>query len=196
MKIIEVEQGSPEWHMARCGIPTASNFDKIVDIQGDPTKQKRKYLFSLAGERVTGRPEDGFVSAAMLRGKEMEAEAVDFYEITTGRAVQRVGFCLAEGYGCSPDGLIGEDGGLEIKCPTLATHVSYLVDGKMPWDYFQQVQGSLLVTGRKWWDFMSYYPGMKPLLVRVEPNKLFQNKLRVELEMFCAEIDEVYAKIK
>lgn len=199
MKIIDCVQGTPEWLAARCGIPTASNFDKIVDISGKPSKQRKKYLYQLAGERITGKAEETYQNGAMQRGIKLEAEARNYYEFTCGKTVKEVGFCLVDGkwkYGASPDGLVDKDGKVEIKCPTIATHVTYLVDGGLPSDYFQQVQGQLLVTGRDWCDFISYYSGMNPLIVRVEPDKKFLAILKAELEAFCAELEEVVAKIK
>ena len=199
MKVVDCIQGTPEWMAARCGIPTASNFDKIVDTTGKPSKQRTKYLYQLAGERIAGKIEETHQNAAMLRGIEMESEARGLYSLLSGQEVVQVGLCLSEGkagYGASPDGLIGEDGGVEIKCPLVSTHVSYLLANKLPSDYFQQVQGGLLVTGRKWWDFVSYYPGLRPLLIRVEPDKAFQKALKVELELFVNELDDIVAKIK
>ena len=196
MRIIDCQQGTPEWYAARCGRPTASSFDKILTSKGEPSKQRTKYLYQLAGETITGKPEESYSNGAMQRGQELEAEARNFYELVTGDTVQQVGFCLSDGYGCSPDGLVGEKGGLEIKCPSIAVHVSYLLDGKLPIEYFQQVQGNLLVTGREWWDFVSYYPGIKPLLIRVERDHGFINLLRKELETFCSELVELIEKIK
>ena len=199
MKIIDVTQGTPEWHLARCGIPSASNFDKIVDIDGKPSKQRKKYLYQLAGERIAGKSEETYQNAAMLRGKELEAEARQFYELTNGVTVEQVGFCVTEGkviFGASPDGLVGKDGLVEIKCPLIYTHVGYLLAEALPSDYIQQVQGQLLVTGRKYCDFISYFPGLKPLVVKVEPDKKFQKALAIELELFAKELNEIVEKIK
>lgn len=198
MIICHHEQGTEEWFQARCGIPSASNFDKIVTASGDSSKQREKYLNRLAGEKVSGKSVDGFKSAAMERGVELEAEARSYYEIVTGRDVQRVGFCYHDDgeVGCSPDGLIGEDGGLEIKCPEIHTHVEYYRLKKLPTTYYQQVQGSLWVTGRDWWDFLSYFPGLKPLIIRVTPDKDFQEKLEAELEKFCDELKQVIEEIR
>ena len=196
MKIIEVEQGSQEWLLSRCGLPTASGFDKIITAQGKPSTQRQKYLYQLAGERILERPEETYKNLAMQRGTEMEPEARSFYEMISGETVTQVGFCLADSYGASPDGLVGEDGMVEIKCPLVSTHVSYLLNGTFPTEYFQQVQGEILVTGRKWCDFLSYFPGLKPLLVRAFPDPEFQRKLQVELELFCVELDLVVGKLK
>ena len=199
MKIIDVIQGSPEWFKARCGIPTASNFDRIVDIKGNVSKQREKYLYQLAGERITKTTEEPYQSDAMKRGKKTEDEARKFYEIVKGKKVNQVGLCVTEGrfiYGASPDGVIGKEGLIEIKCPSISTHVSYLIKGVFPLDYFQQLQGQLLVTGRNWVDFISYYPAVKPLIVRVKPDKRFLLILKNELENFCAELEKLVKKIK
>lgn len=199
MIVLEVEQQSPEWLAARLGIPTASNFDKIVTTKGEASKQAQKYLFQLAGERVAKTSEEGFKSAYMQRGNEVEAEAREFYEVITDFDVRRVGVCYPnedKKFSCSPDGLVGEDGGIQIKCPSMAVHVGYLIEHKLPTDYFVQVQGELLCTGRKWWDFISYYPGLKPLVVRVTRDEEFIKKLEIALESFCNELAEVTERIR
>ena len=196
MEILDVVQGSPEWLKVRAGIPSASNFDKIVTTKGEPSKQRQKYLYQLAGERITGIPEEIYQNLAMQRGLELETEARNLYQVINDEIVTEVGFCMAEGYGASPDGLVGEKGGLEIKCPTLAVHVGYLIEGILPTDYFQQVQGNLLSSGREWWDFMSYYPAMKPLIIRVKRDEIFLKSLKIELEVFCHELDRLVEKIR
>ena len=199
MKLINCAQGSPEWFAARCGIPTSSNFDKIVDTRGNPSKQRERYLFQLAGERITKAVEEPYQNAVMERGKETEDEARKFYEIVKGKKVKQAGLCLTEGrfiYGASPDGLVGKEGLVEIKCPLMSTQVFYLLEGVLPLDYFQQLQGQLLVTGYKWVDFISYYPAMKPLIVRVNPDKKFLPILKAEIERFCLELEKLVRKIK
>jgi len=128
MQIINCQQNSPEWYKYRLGIPTASNFDKIVTSTGEPSKQRTKYLWQLAGERVSGIVEESYQNANMQRGTMMQEEAKKFYEIVNGVVVNEVGFCVEDNlkYGCSPDGLINNDGGLEIKCPTISVHVDTL----------------------------------------------------------------------
>lgn len=197
MIIIECEQGTPEWHASRCGKPTASGFDKLITTTSKQSTQRTKYMYQLAGERVCGIPEETYQSAAMARGTATEEEARRFYEFTTGESVRKVGFCVSDcgRYGASPDGLVGEDGVLEIKCPSLAVHVGYLLDGKVPTDYFQQTQGQLYVTGRKWSDFISYYPGLRPLLIRVTPDGAFHRALESELNGFCAELEAIIRRI-
>jgi len=170
MKICNHEQGSPEWFEARLGIPSASMFSKIVTTKGVWSTQADSYINQLVAERLTGEREEIYQSHHMIRGTELEPEARDMYCLMKDVEVQEVGFCLHDTLkaGCSPDGLIGEDGGLEIKAPAPATHVEYLRGGVLPSRYKQQVMGCLWITQREWWDFVSYHPNMKPLIVRVE----------------------------
>ena len=192
------EQRSTAWFEARCGWPSASGFDKIITTAGKRSEQRQKYMYQLAGEAVSGQAEEGFQSNAMLRGIEMEAEAKQYYSFITGYEVQEVGFCMSDDklYGCSPDGLIGEDGLIEIKCPLKATHVKYLLDNKLPTEYFQQVHGEMLITGRRWCDFVSYSPGLKPFILRVHRDESFLKLLELELRCFCKELELIIEKIK
>lgn len=199
MILHEAAQGTAEWFEARCGVVSASNFDRIITTKGEPSKQREKYLYELAAERVTGKPLESFQSEAMARGVELEAEARLAYELLTERTVKTAGLCYKDEtrqIGASPDGLVGDDGLLEIKCPQANTHVGYLLDDKLPTDYFQQVQGQLYVTGRKWLDFMSYYPGLKALVIRVDRDEKFITALSIELEIFLKTLDEITEKIK
>lgn len=198
MKIINCEQGTPEWNAARCGIPTSSSFDKLITTKGVPSKQKEKYLYTVAGEKVSGLKVETYQSFAMQQGIIKEEEARNYYKMLYDVEVQKVGFCVSDNgsYGCSPDGLVGKDGGLEIKCPEIHTHVGYMLKGNLLEDYFQQAQGSLFVTGRKWWDIMSYFAGLKPVIIRVTPDKAFHKALEVELAIFTKELAELVEKIK
>jgi len=197
--VLEIDQKSQEWIECRRGIPTASSFDLIVTSKGEPSKQREKYLYRLAGERVSGQAAaNGYKNASMERGEEMEQEARAAYEFMHDCQVVQVGICYPNEdrkYACSPDGLVGDDGILEIKCPDLATHVAYLLKGTLPTEYVQQVQGQLLVTGRQWCDFMSYYPGLKPLIVRVYPDTAFQDALAKELEQFNKDLEVIAERI-
>jgi len=198
MKTHDFEQYSPEWWALRLGKPTASKFDKIITTRAEPSKQKQKYLQQLAGEYVCGKAEQTYQNAAMLRGLEVESEAREFYEFKKDVEIKQVGFCVSddETHGASPDGLVGDKGLIEIKCPLITTHVGYLIKNTLVTDYFQQVQGQMFVTGRDWTDLLSYYPGLRPVLIRVERDEEFIMNLRVELRMFCEELNEVINKIK
>lgn len=198
MKILSFVQGAPEWHLARTAKPSASQFKNIVMSDGKRSTQRAKYLYQLAGERVTGIREETYQNAAMARGSELEPEARALFSMVTGHNVAEVGCCVHDSglYLCSPDGLIGDNMGLEIKCPSMAVHVSYLIGNKVPADYYQQVHGSMLVTGFDRWYFVSYYPGLKPLIHLEKRDDVFCKKLEEELNKFCKELDETVEKIR
>jgi len=193
MRLIECEQGSEEWLKARLGVPSASNFSKLITMKGTLSTQAKAYVDALVAEAITGESTYVKVTDAMQRGTELEPYARERYFYETGNSVEEVGFCLHDDYqaGASPDGLIGEDGGLEIKCPLGGTMVSYLRVGRLPSKYWQQVQGCLHITGRKWWDFMAYHPDMKPLIVRVERDEAFIAALDVLLIDVVKEIESL-----
>lgn len=200
MREIECIQGSPEWWEARRGVPTASEFDRILT----PIKQKGSagqdaYIDSLIGDAKDMRPNwfsDRPVTKDMEHGTNSEPQAREWYEFEKGIPVRQVGFVTTDDgrFGCSPDGLIDPDGGLELKCPKPSTHVGYLREGTLPDKYKPQVHGCLIVTGRLWWDFLSYAPGLKPLLVRVYPDE-FTKRLRQELERFDEKLKETFLMI-
>ena len=196
MKIIDCDQRSPEWHQARSGVPSASEFDKIVTSDGSPSKQRQKYMYELVGQKLGALPEESYTNKAIENGILREADAREMYSRDVKPVVQ-VGFCIHdEGYGCSPDGLVEEDGLVEIKCPILSTHIEYLIKQKLPTDYVQQVQGQLLVTGRKYNDFVSYFPGLRPLVVRCYRDEVFISRLRAELLKFITELNELTEKLR
>jgi len=198
MIILDIPQCSDEWFAARVGVPSASCFDKILTDTGKVSTSREKYLYQLAGERLLGCKEETYQSAAMSRGLELEPEARDTYAFITGSEVQTVGIVYKDErkrFSCSPDGLPPERG-LEIKCPSIAVHTEYLHKGKLPTTYFPQVQGSLYITGLEVWDFMSYFPGMDPLIVTVEPNLKWHKQLEAELERFCDDLDKVTESLR
>lgn len=171
MLVINCLQGSDEWAKCRLGIPTASEFGKIITPSKlEPSKQADTYINKLVAEWLRGKPDESFQSDWMKRGIEVEEEARDFYSFHTDVEVRQVGFCMVETrmYGCSPDGLVENDfpGGLEVKCPSPGVHVGYLLANKVPTEYRLQILGSILITGYEWWDFISYHPDMKPVIVR------------------------------
>jgi len=189
MIILDIEQYSDTWFAERAGRPTASSFDKVVTTKGEPSKSATNYLYQLAGECITGVKTETYQNAVMQRGIEMEAEAKDLFRFAYGE-VREVGLIYPdEGkrYSCSPDGLL-EDAGLEIKCPLIHTHVGYLLANKLPTEYIQQVQGSMLITGFKKHHFMSYYPGLPPLMLEIPRDEIFISKLNAELDKFCLEL--------
>lgn len=186
MIVHDVIQGSAEWARLRMGIPTASNFEKIITPGGKPSKQAEAYRRHLLAEMLIGLPIDAPKTSWMDRGVEMEDEAVCYYEFERDVAVKKVGFVIDESglFGASPDRLVGEDGLLEIKCPSPAVHVSYLMADGADSDYSVQLQGQMLVTGREWVDICSYHPAMPSVIVRVPRDELFIGKLRTALAEF------------
>ena len=170
MRAIKHEQGTPEWLKSRLGCPSGSGFDKLIGASGKPSTQAEGYINQLIAELLTGETTEIKVTEWMQRGTELEPIAREFYELASGNSVEEVGFCKHDVLeaGVSPDGLISTDGGLEIKCPAPATHIAYLRGGVLPTKYKQQVMGCMWVTGRQWWDFVSYHESMPALIVRVE----------------------------
>ena len=179
MRISKFEQGSQEWLESRLGRPTASNFGKLLTPTGKASSSADSYINELIAQKITGELPEFYTNAAMERGNELEPAAKALYELTNDIEVVEVGLCLHDTLECgaSPDGLVGDDGGIEIKCPLPHTHVAYLRDGKIPSKYIPQVQGCLWITGREWWDFMSYHPAMEDLIVRVYRDEAYIKKL-------------------
>lgn len=173
-EIIEgIKQGDDGWFDLRRGIPTASNFKRILTpAQLKPSKYgSTSYIRELVAQCYYA-DETGYTSLHMERGNALEGTARDWYQLSTGNEVKEVSFVYgddARKFGGSPDGFIGSDGGIEIKCPSAPVHVGYCLEGVVPTEYKPQVFGLLFVTGREWWDFMSYHPDFKRwnLLVRV-----------------------------
>ena len=203
MKIFtEFKQGEPAWFEFRRGRITASNMDRIMTAkQCKLSAASREYLCELIGEKAT--PElslvpQGYVSPAALNGSLLEPEARAFYEMTHNVSVLEVGACLSdcERFSCSPDGLVGDEGGIELKCVQPKTQVKYLLDEGQSLldDYKIQVAGCLIVTGRKWWDLMSYCRGLDPVVLRVVPDE-FSAKLLAVLNEFWKSYQEAEAKI-
>lgn len=165
MRVIDCAQRSPEWYAARVGLLTASNAAAMLSTgrRGGEAVGKTELRLRLALEGLRGTSLDGdhYESPWMRRGREIESEALDAYEVETGEIVQVVGFLRHDTLpiGCSPDGIVGNfAGGVELKCPKFTTHFEYVTRGTLPSEYVAQVTHSLLVTALPWWDFCSYCP--------------------------------------
>ena len=175
----DIIQGSDEWHQLRSTRFTASNFYKL--FMKDSTKTYQNAINEVVFTRLTGETEEGYQSDFMKRGIELEPEAIDAYELETFNKVKRVGFIeLTEWVGCSPDGLIGEDGMIQVKCPKATTLMDY-IEGEIPEQYMIQIQGELYVSNRKWSDYYVYHPNLKPILYKVEPKKDYQDEIESNL---------------
>lgn len=196
--VIATEQRSDEWRRARAGKVTASRArDFLAKTKSGYSTSRKNYLVQLVAERLTGEPQDdGYVSAAMLRGIELEPAAFAAYEAVTGEMARRVGFLAHTELpiGASPDGVIGDFTGiLELKVPNPATHLGYLKAGGLPADYLPQVTHLLLVSGAAYCDFMSYGPNfpeaLQTFLVRVARTDVDVEGYRRELLAFLAECE-------
>ena len=191
-------QGDPEWFKARLGNPGASNASKIITTNGKPSKQADDFMYQLAGEIITGTHEDGFQSQAMLRGLEGESEARELFSFIKDIEVRKVALVYKDEqkkFHCSPDGLM-EGAGLELKCPMMKTQVKYLLQNKLPTEYFGQVQMSMYICGFEHWFFMSYYPGLEPLILEVSRDEPFISALAKELDKFIDELVKTIRKLK
>jgi hypothetical protein len=206
MRVIDCEQGTPEWHAARAGFATASNFDAILAKARkgyDESTMRRNYRARLVVERLSGSViEGGFSNAATRLGQEREPLARAAYEVHTRQFVDTVGFLFDDMHqaGASPDGLIGDDGGLEVKCPELSTHLEYLRRPDAPPEYRPQIQGNLWISGRKWWDFVSYNPDFPPhlqlVIRRVHRNEDYITQLQLAVALFMSEVREEVAALQ
>jgi hypothetical protein len=156
-------------------------------------------MMTLAAERITGKGEVGYTTQAMLNGIEREAEARTLFEMAYNLEIKQVG-CIFKNENrlchCSPDGLIGNDEGIEIKNPMSKTHVKYLLGGKLPTEYFCQIQFSLYVSERQRWNFMSHYPGLKPFIIECERDEKWIDKCHSELALFNEQLADMVEQIK
>jgi hypothetical protein len=201
MKIIDCVQGSDEWLAARLGIPTSSEFHRIITaVKGDLSKSARKYAHQLVAETLLGEPVESSIGNMewVVRGKLLEPQAIQQYEFTTDVDTTVVGFVTTDcgRLGCSPDRLIvGARGGLEIKCTAPATHMGLLIDGPGE-DYKQQVQGQLAIAELEWVDLYAYHPSLPPVLIRTVRDEPYIAKMRVALSEFLDMRDEMLAQAR
>lgn len=197
MKIHDVAQGTREWLELRSGIPTASEFGKILTPTGKLSESSEPYMHALIAERLMGHPRVEFMSTWMNRGNLMESEAVGYYEFQCDCETETIGFVTndEQTVGASPDRTVGEEGLLEIKVPKDETHVGYLLRKPADKKYYPQLQGQLWITGRKWVDILSYHPEMPMALVRVERDEAYIESLSKVVTAFSNALEEEYAKL-
>lgn len=199
LEIFDCVQGEPEWFAVRAGIPTASEFATVMakGKDGGASITRAKYLRQLAGEILTGEPApEGYTNVHMDRGKAMEDEAREHYAFTNDVEPQRVGFIRNGTKGCSPDSLVGANGGLEIKTAIPAVQIERLQRGSLPPEHKAQVQGSIWTAEREWWDFVSYWPRLPPLTVRVYRDEEYIAQLAKAVDAFNEELEAVVASIR
>jgi putative phage-type endonuclease len=193
---IAVQQGSDAWHQMRLGKVTASRVaDILARTKTGPSASRQNYLIELAIQRTTGIIEESYTNAAMEWGTQTEPQARVAYEVNTHNFVDQVAFVdhpTIAGFGCSPDGIVGE-GLIEIKCPNSATHWSYVKAKAPPTKYFIQMQAQMACTGAKWCDFVSFDPRMPErsqlLVVNVPRDEAFIAEMEAEIKKFLSEVE-------
>lgn len=200
VQIIACEQGSPEWFAARMGIPTASEFACVMRTKGrgenGESKERASYLRKLAGEILTGEPMPTYTNSDMERGKLQEDEARDLYALMTGVDPERVGFIRNGAAGCSPDSLIGKNGGLEIKCALAHVQIERLEKDELPPEHKAQVQGNIWLAERDWWDFASYSPRLPIFVKRVSRDDGYIANLAGSVAKFNDELAALVERIR
>lgn len=198
-------QGSESWALARVGMFTASRAaDLMARTRSGPSASRGNLLALLAVERLTGQPVEGYRNAAMDRGIELEAEARDAYSFATGEAVTEAGFIVCLGLpntGCSPDGFVGAEGLVELKCPaSMAKHLAALRTGAHAKEYRWQLQHQLMVTECAWVDAVSYDPRWPEHLqlatVRVERDEEAIGELREAIKVADAEVEAIVSELQ
>tara|TARA_Y100000310_G_C20679575_1_gene815119 strand:+ start:2005 stop:2616 length:612 start_codon:yes stop_codon:yes gene_type:complete len=203
MEIIECTQGEDEWLQTRLGKVTASRFKDVISKgRGNaPSKTREAYMLQLVAELLTDQPQDNFTNAAMEWGTETEPQARATYEFASGLDVVEVGFIThSEHIGVSPDGLIGDNGLLEIKCPKTTTHLQRVRGGVFPTEYKAQVQGQLWVSEREWCDFVSFDPRIvgpsSYFCIRVNRDEDYIKELESKVNQFVGEMLTIYEELK
>jgi hypothetical protein len=198
IQIHDMEQGTPEWHAVRAGIPTASEFATVMASGrgGGESKTRRTYLLKLAGERLTGQPSEGYTNAHMERGKEMESEARDLYGFIQDEPLTRVGFITNGPKGYSPDALVGASGLVEFKTALPHILLDRLLSDEFPPEHMAQCQGGLWVAEREWLDIVIYWPGLPVFRKRVGRDEPYIRKLADAVEKFNAELDQTVERIR
>jgi len=199
------EQGSQEWLAERAGKWTGSKFVDVMAISertGKPLKARSDAVWQVVVERMTGQAIEGPGGFALAWGHEVEQFARDAYELETGNVVQQVGFIEHQEFpfaGASPDGLIDDDGGLELKCPRDSRiHLDRFLSG-VPAEYIPQIQGCMWVTGRQWWHFASYDPRMpeshRLLIIKVPRDEAVIAKIQAAVLAAEAEAQELHKQL-
>jgi len=198
-----MEQGTVEWFAARCGKVTASRVaDIIAKTKTGFSASRENYMAQLVCERMTGKPAESFSNSAMQWGTDTEPFARAAYEAKVDVLVSEVGFIthpLIKDAGASPDGLVGDFGLVEIKCPNTSTHIQTLLDQKVPEKYNTQMQWQMASTMRQWCDFVSFDPrmaeGLQIFIKRVEFDPIYVAQLEKEVINFLMDVEDKIQKL-
>lgn len=199
LQIIDCEQGTPEWHLARAGIPTASMFSTVMakgKTPGSVSLTRAKYMRELVGERITGEVQESYSNVHMERGKAMEEEARNLYEFTHDAKLQQVGFIRNGDKGCSPDSLVGNNGMVEFKSALPHILIETLVADRAPPEHIAQCQGGLWVAEREWIDLVVFWPKMPPFEKRLYRDEPYIAALAQAVRIFNEELLELEARIR
>jgi YqaJ-like viral recombinase domain len=186
----DIEQRSQPWYEARLGLVTASNFQCLMATKTEERKGRTSLLRKLAAEIITGEAAPDYDNADLRRGREQEDDARRAYELVTDAEVRRVGIGISDehgGCGASPDGLIGDDGGLELKSMRPDLLIGVLSKGEVPSEHVAQVQGNMMVFGRAWWSICIFAPRMPLFIRRVHRDAEYCARLAKEIAAFNAE---------
>lgn len=194
MQIFNCEQGTDEWFECRKGIPTASNFATVM-AKGDG-KTRSKYMRRLAGEILTGELAEQFSNVHTERGNAMEDEARQMYAFLESAEIHRVGFIRNGEKGASPDSLVGNNGGLEIKTALADIQIDRLERDRLPPEHKAQVQGNIWLSEREWWDFVSYSPRLPVLTIRVFRDDAYIAEMSKEIDAFNDELAALVERIR
>jgi hypothetical protein len=194
MEVFDFEQGEEEWFLARMGIPTASKFSTVM-AKGEG-KTRSEYMRKLAGEILTGEPQESFSNGHTERGNQMEDEARQAYAFVEDAEIIRVGFIRNGNKGASPDSLVGANGGLEIKTALPHIQIDRLERNRLPPEHRAQVQGNLWLSEREYWDFVSYWPKLPILTVRVYRDEDYIKTMSDEVNRFNDELAELVERIR
>ena len=195
LEIFDMEQRSPEWFAVRRGIPTASNFSKVL---AQPARARRaSNIFGTSPASASrGSPTESFTSKAMERGRRMEAEALNFYRVVTSGTVRKVGFGKNHGAGASPDALVDDDGMVEIKTAEPSVLIPILESGRTPSEHVAQLQGNLWVFEREWIDLEIYWPDMQTFDVRVlRDDRYIDGTLAPGMRRFIDDLEELVERL-
>lgn len=198
MEILDCAQNSEEWALARAGIPTASQFKTILanGRGGGESVTRRKYLYQLAGEILTGEPAETFSNHHMQRGHDLEDEARNYYALVTDNQPERVGFIRNGKKGCSPDSLIGANGMLEIKTALPSILIEMIFKNQFPPEHKAQTQGQLWIAEREWIDLIVYWRGIPAFITRATRDEDYIHNLSGEVDRFNAELETIVAKLR
>jgi hypothetical protein len=198
LQVFDCQQHSLDWFRARAGIPTASEFQTLLAVGkgGGESKERRTYMYKLAGERLTGEPMHNFSSEHMDRGRDMEDEARKAYSLAADLEPEQIGFLRRGDAGASPDSLIGETGLLEIKTRSPHLQIETLLADVIPKQNLAQAQGQLWIADREWVDVVSYWPGLPLFCKRAYRDEAMIARLKVEVDDFNAQLVEVIERVK